>query len=136
MREIPGFGFKRVDKIARKMGTPKDLPSRIRAGIQYCVLAALDDGDCWVEYEDLLDRANTLLVMDTLDSRELIERHLEGLIAEERLCSPAFRAAGGGRSRDSPDGAEPRGSPADGLCERTPTRLRMDASPGRCRAPS
>ena len=52
MREISGFGFKRVDKIARKMGAPKDLPSRIHAGIHYCVLAALDDGDCWVEYED------------------------------------------------------------------------------------
>jgi exodeoxyribonuclease V alpha subunit len=90
MREIPGFGFKRVDKIARKMGTPKDLPSRIRAGIHYCVLAALDDGDCWVEYEDLLDRANTLLVMDTLDSREVIERHLEALIEEGVLVSQAL----------------------------------------------
>src|SRR5579885_3361949 len=90
MREVPGFGFKRVDKIARKMGTPKDLPSRIRAGIQYCVLAALDDGDCWVEYEDLLDRANTLLVMDTLDSREVIEGHLETLIAEGVLVSQPF----------------------------------------------
>ena len=92
MREIPGFGFKRVDKIARKMGTPKDLPSRIRAGLHYCVLAALDDGDCWVEYEDLLDRSNALLVMDTLDSREVIERHLEGLIAEGQLvCQPFER---------------------------------------------
>jgi len=90
MREIPGFGFKRVDKIARKMGTPKDLASRIRAGIQYCVLSALDDGDCWVEYEDLLDRATTLLVMDTLDSREVIERHLEALIAEGVLVSQAL----------------------------------------------
>lgn len=90
MREISGYGFKRVDKIARKMGTPKDLPSRIRAGIHYCVLAALDDGDCWVEYEELLDRANTLLVMDTLDSREVIERHLEALIAEGRLVSQPF----------------------------------------------
>lgn len=90
MREIPGFGFKRVDKIARKMGTPKDLPSRIRAGIQYSVLSALDDGDCWVEYEDLLDRANTLLVMDTLDSREVIESHLEAMIAEGALVSQAF----------------------------------------------
>jgi exodeoxyribonuclease V alpha subunit len=90
MREITGFGFKRVDKIARKMGTPKDLPSRIRAGLHYCVLAALDDGDCWVEYEDLLDRANTLLVMDTLDSREVIEGHLEALIAEGRLVSQPF----------------------------------------------
>jgi exodeoxyribonuclease V alpha subunit len=90
MREIFGFGFKRVDKIARKMGTPKDLPSRIRAGLHYSVLAALDDGDCWVEYEDLLDRANTLLVMDTLDSREVIEGHLEALIAEGRLVSQPF----------------------------------------------
>jgi exodeoxyribonuclease V alpha subunit len=53
-------------------------------------LAALDDGDCWVEYEDLLDRANTLLVMDTLDSREVIEGHLEALIAEGRLVSQPF----------------------------------------------
>jgi exodeoxyribonuclease V alpha subunit len=90
VREIPGFGFKRVDKIARKMGTPKDLPSRIRAGLHYCVLAALDDGDCWVEYEDVLDRANTLLVMDTLDSREVIETHLEALLAEGRLVSQPF----------------------------------------------
>jgi exodeoxyribonuclease V alpha subunit len=90
MREIPGFGFKRVDKIARKMGTPKDLPSRIRAGLHYSVLAALDDGDCWVEYEDLLDRANKLLVMDTLDSREVIERHLEALISEGVLVAQAL----------------------------------------------
>jgi len=72
--------------------TPKDLPSRIRAGLHYSVLAALDDGDCWVEYEDLLDRANTLLVMDTLDSRDVIEGHLEALIAEGRLvCQPFER---------------------------------------------
>ncbi len=90
VREIVGFGFKRVDKIARKLGTPKDLPSRIRAGLHYCVLEALDNGDCWVEYEDLLDRANTLLVMDTLDSREVIETHLEDLITEGRLISHAF----------------------------------------------
>jgi exodeoxyribonuclease V alpha subunit len=90
MREIVGFGFKRIDKIARKLGTPKDLPSRIQAGIHFCVLAALDDGDCWVEYEDLLNRANTLLVMDTLDSREVIEGYLETLITEGRLMSQPF----------------------------------------------
>lgn len=90
VREIAGFGFKRVDKIARKLGTPKDLPSRIRAGLHYCVLAALDDGHCWVEYEDLLNRANVLLVMDTLDSREVIEGHLESLITEGHLVSHPF----------------------------------------------
>ena len=66
VREIRGFGFKRVDKIARKMGTPKDLPSRIRAGLAFCVAETLDDGHCWVEYEDLLDRANTLLLLSLI----------------------------------------------------------------------
>ena len=90
--EVPGFGFKRVDKIARRLGTPKELPSRLRAGIEYAVQAAADDGDCWVEYEDLLDRANELLVLDNLDSRDLIERQMESLIEENRLvCCPYER---------------------------------------------
>jgi exodeoxyribonuclease V alpha subunit len=92
IREIPGFGFKRVDKIARRMGTPKELPSRLRAGLLYLIQAALDDGDCWVEYEELLDRANHLLVLDSLDSRQLIEAQLEALIAEQQLvCCPHER---------------------------------------------
>jgi len=83
--EIDGFGFKRIDKIARQVGVAKDEPSRIRAGIVFCVEVALDQGDCWVEYEDLLDRANELLVMDCLDSRERIEKHLDDLIDEKAL---------------------------------------------------
>ena len=87
--EIQGMGFKRVDKIARKLGTPKDHASRIRAGIMDCVHEALDSGHCWVEYEDLVSLANQLLVMDTLDSRESIEQGLDELIEEGKLaCVP------------------------------------------------
>jgi exodeoxyribonuclease V alpha subunit len=90
VKAVPGMGFKRIDKAARKMNTPKDSPGRIRAGLMYSIDEALEDGDCWVEYEDLLDRANLLLVMDTLDSREIIERHLEDLIREGELVASPY----------------------------------------------
>jgi len=88
VREVRGLGFKRVDKIARKMGTAKDDPARIRAGILHCVSTALEQGDCWIEYEELIDQANTLLVMDVLDSRDRIEEALSKLIDDNTLsCS-------------------------------------------------
>lgn len=86
VREVPGFGFKRVDLVARKMGTPKDHPSRIRAGIVHSVAERLDQGDCWVDYEELIELANALLVMDVADSRDRIEGALDALIADGTLA--------------------------------------------------
>lgn len=86
VREVPGFGFKRVDVVARKMGTPKEHPSRIRAGIVHCVAERLDQGDCWVDYEDLIALANELLVMDVSDSRDRIEQELDVLIERGALA--------------------------------------------------
>jgi len=89
IREIDGYGFKRVDQIARKMGTPKDHTSRVRGGVLFCVAEALDAGHCWSEYEDLVDQANTLLVMDCLDSRDIIRGHLDHIIQEKTLVCEA-----------------------------------------------
>ncbi len=86
VREVPGFGFKRVDLVARKMGTPKEHPSRIRAGIVHSVAERLDQGDCWVDYEELIELANALLVMDVADSRDRIEEALDALIADGTLA--------------------------------------------------
>ena len=90
VREVPGFGFKRVDVVARKMGTPKEHPSRLRAGIVHCVAERLDQGDCWIDYEDLIDLANALLVMDVADSRARIEGELDILIDDGTLVSPSI----------------------------------------------
>ena len=85
-REVPGFGFKRLDNIARKMGTAKDHPSRLRAGLLHCVDEAVDQGHCWIEYDDLVRQANELLVMDVPDARARVERVLDELIASGTLC--------------------------------------------------
>lgn len=90
VREVPGFGFKRVDVVARKMGTAKEHPSRIRAGVIHCVAERLDQGDCWVDYEDLVELANALLAMDVPDSRERIEQALDSLIEEGVLACPSI----------------------------------------------
>lgn len=89
VREIPGFGFRRVDQIALAMGTAKDHPSRLQAGVFHCVQERLERGDCWVESEHLVELANTLLVLDRLGSRKLIEQTLDDLIAAGALVSPS-----------------------------------------------
>jgi exodeoxyribonuclease V alpha subunit len=86
VRELPGFGFKRVDIVARKLGTPKDHASRIRAGIVHCVADRLDQGDCWVDYDTLIELANAVLIMDVPDSRARIEAGIDAAIADHTLA--------------------------------------------------
>ena len=86
VRELPGAGFKRIDLIARKLGTAKDHPGRVRAGLVHCVLERLEQGDCWVDYAALVEVANALLVMDAADSRAQIERSLDALIDDRTLA--------------------------------------------------
>mgnify|MGYP001159381430 CR=1 FL=1 len=90
IEDIPGYGFKKADVIALKMGLPKDDPNRIHAGLLYLVQKSIQDGDTWFESEGLISEANKLLIMDTLDSREIIEIRLEAMISEGVLSEYHF----------------------------------------------
>ena len=85
LHAIRSLGFKRLDKIARQMGTPKDHSSRLRTGLLHCVEEAVDRGHTWVDHEELIRQANQLLVMDAADSDELIAQALQSLEDEGRL---------------------------------------------------
>ncbi|MCY3019819.1 MAG: AAA family ATPase [Planctomycetota bacterium] len=86
IKAVKGYGFKRVDKIARRMGTPKDHPGRLAAGIVYCLNEALDSGHTWTGGSDLLQQANELLLLDGMDSLEAIRRAAEALLEQGEIA--------------------------------------------------
>ncbi len=87
---IAGYGFKKADVIALKMGVRKDDPNRIHAGLLYLVQKSIQDGDTWIESEELVSDANKLLIMDTLDSRDIIGEQLDAMMAGGDLAEYHF----------------------------------------------
>lgn len=84
---LKGWGFKRVDEIARRLKVPRDMPHRIRAGVLHLVDEALNDGHTWIEERDLLKSAVDLLMLDRDNAEDLVENHINDLIREKRLVS-------------------------------------------------
>lgn len=80
IKHLSGYGFKRVDQIALKMGIAKTHPGRIDAALSYCIYEQINKGHTWVSSQELTDHANDVLVIDSLDSRNLIQEAGKRLI--------------------------------------------------------
>src|SRR5205823_7658161 len=52
--EVWGIGFKTADTIAQAVGIPHNSPERIRAGLQYTLSQAADNGHCYLPEPDLI----------------------------------------------------------------------------------
>jgi exodeoxyribonuclease V alpha subunit len=87
IQHVKGYGFKKVDKIARALGTPKDHAGRIEAGLLYLVNEEVASGSTWIAGADLLDKANELLLLDTLDSRDVIQAAGSRLLTQGKLVA-------------------------------------------------
>lgn len=87
IKHVKGYGFKKVDKIARAMGTPKDHSGRIEAGLMYVLGEEIASGHTWTAGADLIDKANELLLLDTLDSRDLIRQAGDRLFCQGELAA-------------------------------------------------
>jgi exodeoxyribonuclease V alpha subunit len=77
--DVWGIGFKTADQIARSLGIPQDSPQRVKAGLQFALSQAAEDGHCYLPETELVAAATELLGVDA----ELTGRCLEELIAEE-----------------------------------------------------
>ena len=113
-RDIRGIGFLTADALARRLGIEKTAAIRARAGIAYALMQAIDEGQCGLPREELVESATKLLdvpgeivegalaaeiqegtvVPDTTGGRECI--FLAWLHTTERQLADAIRVLAAG----------------------------------------
>jgi exodeoxyribonuclease V alpha subunit len=81
--DVWGVGFKTADQLAQSLGIPHDSPQRVKAGLQYALSQATEDGHCYLPETELVTKATELLEVDL----GLAGRCLEELIAEEGVVA-------------------------------------------------
>jgi exodeoxyribonuclease V alpha subunit len=93
--EVWGIGFKTADTIAQAVGIPHDSPERIKAGLQYTLSQAADNGHCYLPEPDLMGEATKILQVD----QELIGPCLDALATEEGVVREQLPASDDPTSR-------------------------------------
>jgi len=88
--DVWGIGFKTADTLAVAVGIPHDSPERIKAGLQYTLSEAADDGHCFLPEPNLAtDAAKILDVEHALIGPCLEELAAAEGIVRERVPGPA-----------------------------------------------
>ena len=116
--DVWGIGFLTADRIAQAVGIPHDSPDRVKAGLQYALSQATDNGNCFLPEERLISDAVKLLQVDT----GLVIDCLGELVAEEgvvreRVLDPEVKAARGRAPSQTPP---PRTAPSHAPQPQTP----------------
>ncbi|WP_394328224.1 SF1B family DNA helicase RecD2 [Couchioplanes caeruleus] len=77
--DVWGIGFKTADTIAQAVGIPHDSPERVKAGLQYTLSQATDNGHCYLPAPNLI--ADAVKILDV--PAGLTARCLDDLVAAE-----------------------------------------------------
>jgi exodeoxyribonuclease V alpha subunit len=87
--DVWGIGFKTADKIAQSLGIPHDSPERVKAGLQFTLSEAAEEGHCYLPQEELLRRAAAILGVEAA----LVAGCLEDVVREGGLVHERLPAA-------------------------------------------
>ncbi|MFJ6671998.1 ATP-dependent RecD-like DNA helicase [Actinosynnema sp. NPDC091369] len=77
--DVWGIGFRTADQIAKAVGIPHDSPQRVKAGLQFTLSEATNDGNCYLPENELIGAAIKILQVDA----GLVIECLAELVAEE-----------------------------------------------------
>jgi exodeoxyribonuclease V alpha subunit len=87
--DVWGIGFKTADRIAQAMGIPHDSPQRVKAGLQFTLSEAANDGHCYLPEEELITKATEILAVEAaLAGTCLTELSAEEGVIMEYLPDP------------------------------------------------
>ncbi|MDQ2832120.1 MAG: AAA family ATPase, partial [Chloroflexota bacterium] len=87
--DVWGIGFKTADKIAQALGIPHDSPQRVKAGLQFTLSEASDEGHCYLPEAELVAKATEILGVEaTLAAACLEELSREEGVVMEGLPGP------------------------------------------------
>ncbi len=84
--DVWGIGFKTADTIAQAVGIAHDSPERVKAGLQYTLSQATDDGHCYLPQPQLVTDAAKILGVPT----DLIGTCLDELVTAEGVVREAL----------------------------------------------
>jgi exodeoxyribonuclease V alpha subunit len=98
--EVWGIGFKTADKIAQSLGIPHDSPARVKAGLQFTLSEASDEGHCYLPRSELVAKAVAILGVDAaLTERCLSELVQEGGVIQEQVTGAPVSMTDGSRDK-------------------------------------
>ncbi|OPY76531.1 MAG: ATP-dependent RecD-like DNA helicase [Syntrophorhabdus sp. PtaU1.Bin058] len=79
--DVFGIGFITADRIAEKLGIPKDSGARIEAGILYVLQGLADEGHVYYPYGELVRKCSGILEIEEKD----IPASLDSLVAQNKI---------------------------------------------------
>src|SRR5215213_798720 len=86
--DVWGIGFKTADQLAHSLGIPHDSPQRVKAGLQFALSQATENGHCYLPEPELVSKATELLEVED----KLAGQCLEELVAEEGVVAEPLPA--------------------------------------------
>ncbi|MGS2619956.1 SF1B family DNA helicase RecD2 [Micromonospora sp. LZ34] len=87
--DVWGIGFMTADTIAQAVGIPHDSPQRVKAGLQYTLSEATDNGHCYLPAPQLVADATKILNVPG----DLVTACLDELVTEEGLVRETLPGA-------------------------------------------